>query len=108
MTGGIFAMTLGRMAEMDVNNYRESSFTDVKAGARYMGYVEWVVKQRVVKGATAGTPAPDGVVTRGQMADMTANYTKAIGCNPPETHKQSTFADAAATSTWAADSVKTV
>ena len=106
MTRGMFVTALGRMAGVDVSSYKESSFTDVKADAYYMGYVEWAVKQGIVKGTTANTFAPDGVVTREQMADMMANYAKAIGYNLPKAHEQNTFADAAAISTWAADSVK--
>ena len=106
MTRGMFVTALGRLAGVDVSSYKESSFTDVKADACYMGYVEWAVKQGIVKGTTANTFAPDSAVSREQMADMMANYAKAIGYSLPKAHEQNTFADAAAISTWAADSVK--
>ena len=106
MTRGMFVTALGRLAGVDVSSYKESSFTDVKADAYYMGYVEWAVKCGIVKGTTANTFGPDGIVTREQMADMMANYAKAIGYSLPKAHEQNTFADAATISTWAADSVK--
>ena len=106
MTRGMFVTALGRLAGADVSSYKESSFTDVKADAYYMGYVEWAVQQGIIKGATANTFGPDGIVTREQMADMMAKYAKAIGYSLPKAHEQNTFADAATISTWAADSVK--
>ena len=106
MTRGMFVTALGRLAGADVSGYKQSSFTDVKADAYYMGYVEWAAKNGIVKGTTATTFAPDDAVTREQMAVIMANYAKAIGFELPKAHAQNTFADAANISSWAADSVK--
>lgn len=106
MTRGMFVTALGRLAGADVSGYKQSSFTDVKADAYYMGYVEWAAKNGIVKGTTATTFAPDNAVTREQMAVIMANYAKAIGFELPKAHAQNTFADAANISSWAADSVK--
>ena len=106
MTRGMFVTALGRLAGVDVSSFKQSSFTDVKADAYYMGYVEWAVKNGIVKGTTATTFAPDSAITREQMADMMVNYAKATGLNLPKAHAQNTFADAASISSWAADSVK--
>ncbi|MCQ5128893.1 S-layer homology domain-containing protein [Butyricicoccus faecihominis] len=108
MTRGMFVTALGRLAGADVSGYKQSSFTDVKADAYYMGYVEWAAKNGIVKGTTATTFAPDNAVTREQMAVIMANYAKAIGFELPRAHAQNTFADAANISSWAADSVKTM
>ena len=106
MTRGMFVTALGRLAGADVSGCTQSSFTDVKADAYYMGYVEWAAKNGIVKGTTATTFAPDNAVTREQMAVIMANYAKAIGFELPKAHAQNTFADAANISSWAADSVK--
>ncbi|WP_207302900.1 S-layer homology domain-containing protein [Bacilliculturomica massiliensis] len=106
MTRGMFVTALGRLAGADVSGYKQSSFTDVKADAYYMSYVEWAAKNGIVKGTTSATFAPDNAVTREQMAVMVANYAKAIGFELPKAHAQNTFVDAATISPWAADSVK--
>ncbi len=108
MTRGMFVTALGRLAGADVSGYKQSSFTDVKADAYYMGYVEWAAKNGILQGTTAATFAPDNAVTREQMAVIMANYAKAIGFSLPKAHAQNTFADAANISPWAADSVKSM
>ena len=108
MTRGMFVTALGRLAGADVSGYKQSSFTDVKADAYYMGYVEWAAKNGILQGTTATTFAPDNAVTREQMAVIMANYAKAIGFSLPKAHAQNTFADAANISPWAADSVKSM
>ena len=108
MTRGMFVTALGRLAGADVSGYKQSSFTDVKADAYYMGYVEWAAKNGILQGTTATTFAPDNAVTREQMAVIMANYAKAIGFSLPKAHAQNTFADAANISPWATDSVKSM
>ncbi len=108
MTRGMLVTALGRLAGADVSGYKQSSFTDVKADAYYMGYVEWAANNGIMKGITAATFGPDNAVTREQMAVIMANYAKATGFSLPKAHAQNTFADAADISSWAADSVKTM
>lgn len=106
MTRGMLVTALGRLAGADVSGYKKSSFTDVKADAYYMGYVEWAANNGIMKGITAATFGPDNAVTREQMAVTMADYAKATGFSLPKAHAQNTFADAADISSWAADSVK--
>lgn len=108
MTRGMFVTALGRLANADVSSYKQSSFTDVKADAYYMGYVEWATKNNIVNGIGGGKFAPDQAISREQTAVIIANYAKVIGFNLPKVHAANTFADGATISSWATDAVKTV
>ncbi len=108
MTRGMFVTALGRLADVDISTYKQSSFTDVKADAYYMGYIEWGVKNNILVGVGGGKFDPDGLVTREQMAVIMDRYATAIGFKLPEVHTQNVFADNAKIGAWAAPSVKCV
>jgi hypothetical protein len=107
MTRGMFVTALGRLADADISTYKQSSFTDVKADAYYMGYIEWSVKNNILVG-NGGKFNPDGLVTREQMAVIMDRYATAIGFKLPEVHVQNTFADNTKIGAWAAPSVKRI
>ena len=90
------------------DNTKQSSFTDVKSDAYYMGYIEWGVKNNIFVGIGGGKFDPDGLVTREQMAVIMDRYATAIGFKLPEVHAQNTFADNAKIGAWAAPSVKRI
>ena len=108
MTRGMFVTALGRLANADISAYKQSSFTDVKADAYYMGYIEWGVKNNILVGIGGGKFNPDGLVTREQMAVIMDRYATAIGFKLPEVHTQNVFADNAKIGAWAAPSVKSI
>ncbi|MEA4986546.1 MAG: S-layer homology domain-containing protein, partial [Anaerovorax sp.] len=106
MTRGMFVTALGRLAEIDPAKYTKSSFTDVKADAYYMPYVEWASKNGIVNGIGDGKFAPEQSITREQMAVIMANYAKAIGFELSKVHAENIFADSAKISSYAKDAVK--
>jgi hypothetical protein len=108
MTRGMFVTALGRLASADISAYKQSSFTDVKADAYYMGYIEWGVKNNILVGIGGSKFDPDGLVTREQMAVIMDRYATAIGFKLPEVHAQNVFADNAKIGAWAAPSVKRI
>ncbi len=108
MTRGMFVTALGRLANADISAYKQSSFTDVKADAYYMGYIEWGVKNNILVGIGGGRFNPDGLVTREQMAVIMDRYATAIGFKLPEVHTQNVFADNSKIGSWAAPSVKRI
>ncbi|MHC1693988.1 MAG: S-layer homology domain-containing protein [Eubacteriales bacterium] len=108
MTRGMFVKDIGRLANADISDYRQSSFTDVKADSYYMGYIEWGVKNNILVGIGGGKFDPDGFVTREQMAVIMDRYAAAIGFKLPEVHTQNVFADNAKIGAWAAPSVKRI
>ena len=107
MTRGMFVTALGRLANADISAYKQSSFTDVKADAYYMGYIEWGVKNNILAGI-GGKFDPDALVTREQMAAIMDRYATAIGFKLPEVHTQNVFADNTTIGAWAAPSVKRI
>ena len=106
MTRGMFVTALGRLANADVSAYKQSSFTDVKNDAYYMGYIEWASKNGIVSGVGNNRFAPDQSITREQMAVIMQNYAKVIGFTLPKVHAENTFSDSAKISAYAKDDVK--
>lgn len=106
MTRGMFVTALGRLANADVSGYKQSSFTDVKSDAYYMGYIEWASNNSIVNGTGNGTFAPDQSITREQMAVIMSNYAKTIGFTLPKVQAENTFADNAKISAYAKEAVK--
>jgi uncharacterized repeat protein (TIGR02543 family) len=106
MTRGMFVTVLGRMAKADVISYKESSFTDVKSDAYYMGYIEWASKNGIVNGIGNKEFAPDKSITREQMAAIMQNYAKYKGLTLAKVNKEKTFADSKKISTYAGEAVK--
>lgn len=106
ITRGAFVTALGRMANVDVTNYRFSSFTDVEADAYYAPYVNWAVSKNIIKDIENNQFAPDKTMTREEMALAMSNYAKATGFTLPKTRCQIIFADAYFISPNAATAVK--
>lgn len=106
MTRGMFITVLGRLAEVDVSSYKQSSFTDVKNDAYYMGYIEWADKNGIDNGSGNGRFAPDQPITREQIAVIMQNCANANRFTLPKLHAENTFADSEKISTYAKDAVK--
>lgn len=105
MTRGMFVTVLGRLANVDVDSYTESTFKDVKSDAYYMGYIEWASKNKIVKGIGNGNFAPDQPITREQVAVIISNYAKTMDLKLTQTHGENTFADSSIISAYAKDAV---
>lgn len=106
MTRGMFVTVIGRLANADVNSYKESSFADVNKDIYYMGYIEWASKNGIVNGIGDNKFDPDRPITREQMAVIIQNYAKAMGFTIPEVHAANSFADDMNISSYAKDAVK--
>ena len=106
MTREMFVTVLGRLANVNVESYNESSFADVKSHAYYMGYIEWASKNNIVKGIGNGNFAPDQSITREQMAVIIMNYAKTMDLKLTQVHEENTFDDSAKISDYAKDAVK--
>lgn len=106
MTRGMFVTVLGRMAKADVSGYKESSFTDVKEDAYYMGYIEWARESGIIKGTGDGKFAPDQSISREQMAVILVNYAKTHGFKLPKVNEEKAFADSDKISAYAKEAVQ--
>ena len=94
------------MAKANTADFTEGKFEDVQQSAYYAPYVDWAVKNGIVKGMSEKTFAPNSAVTREQMAVMIYAYLKANNKVLPEKNTEVNFADASKISGYAADAVK--
>jgi len=107
ITRGALVAALGRLADVNVSGYQKSSFSDVKQGAYYLGYIEWANQSNILKGSN-GKFSPEEGVTREQLAVILQNYAKATGFTLPKVQVENTFADSGKISSSARDAVKQV
>ena len=107
MTRGMFVTALGRMADVSVNDYPESGFSDVAYGAYYAPYVAWAAENHIVNGIGNGTFAPDTVIDREQMCTIFVRYLQEYLDYDTSAYEGAAadFADADEISSWAAESV---
>ena len=107
MTRGMFVTALGRLEDINLDNYKiGGKFTDVKADAYYAPYVNWAAEKGIINSITTTAFSPDGNITREQMAVIMINYANQLGYDLPVTQEAVTFADNKQISSWAAAEVK--
>ena len=83
-----------------------TAFPDVPSGAWYAGAAAWAAKTGVVTGYADGRFGPDDPVTREQIAAMLRRCAAGLGCDVSKRAPLTGFADAAAVSPWAQESVQ--
>ncbi|MBR6915381.1 MAG: S-layer homology domain-containing protein [Clostridia bacterium] len=83
-----------------------SGFVDVPAGAWYADAVAWAKETGVVNGMTETTFAPNGFITREQLATMLFRFSSSAPVSVPERADLSPFADDEKTSAWAKESLE--
>ncbi|MCM1440515.1 MAG: S-layer homology domain-containing protein, partial [Roseburia sp.] len=102
------AVTRGTLATMlfRLSNGKEgytNDFTDVADNSWYKDAVAWAAKAGVVTGFGDGTFGGDQTITREQLALMLYRYAGLLGMDTTKTTDLTTFTDAAAVDSWAAD-----
>ena len=112
MTRGMFVTVLGRMANVNVEEFQNtySVFQDVPEGAYYAPYVNWAVRYGIAKGNGDYTFAPDEPVSREQMATFLVRYASIYNYQMVSVSDNiaDSFSDADTISEFAADSVETM
>ena len=106
ITRGQFVSVLGRMLNVNVNDYKDQNFKDVKSGMYYSPYIACANKVGIVSGIGQGNFAPDKELTREEMAVMMTKFLKLSGKNLKAKGKADGFKDDAKIQGWAKDSVK--
>lgn len=106
ITRGQFVSVLGRMLNVNVNDYKDQNFKDVKSGMYYSPYIAWANKVGIVSGVGQEKFAPDKELTREEMAVMMTKFLKVSGKNLNAKGKTNAFKDDAKIQGWAKDSVK--
>lgn len=76
-------------------------FSDVAAGSYYEAPITWAAANAIVSGYTDGTFAPDGTITREQLAAILYRYAKYCGYDVTAAAALDAFADAGAVSEYA-------
>ena len=74
MSRGMVVTVLGRMAEVDGDDYNVSSFPDVLPSAWYGPYVQWGYKNEIITGYGTGYFKPNDAMTRQDLCVVLARY----------------------------------
>ncbi|MCL2336517.1 MAG: S-layer homology domain-containing protein [Firmicutes bacterium] len=100
VTRGMFVTVLWRQAGSPSGN-GGGQFTDVEQGAYYAEAVKWAAANGIVKGISNTKFAPNGLVTREQMAAILYRYEQFSGQTPSGAGATKTFADQSKISDYA-------
>ncbi len=84
----------------------ENPFTDVVEGEYYANAVIWGYENGVVNGKSADTFAPNGDITRQELATMLMRYAKLTGADVDAAADLAAYADAGEIADWAMDAMK--
>ncbi len=83
----------------------ENPFTDVPAGQWYTENVTWAAENGVVSGVGNGRFAPNGNITREQMASILFRYAKLTGLDTSKRGELAGFPDEGQVSSWAREAL---
>ena len=84
----------------------KGGFTDVADGAWYASAVAWAAEHGIVSGVSDSAFAPNGAITREQLAVMLYRYAQYKGYDVSKTADLSGYADQGSISDWAAQAVQ--
>ena len=84
----------------------KGGFTDVADGAWYASAVAWAAEHGIVSGVSGSAFAPNGAITREQLAVMLYRYAQYKGYDVSKTADLSGYADQGSISDWAAQAVQ--
>ena len=93
MTRGMLATALGKLAGVNVEDYKTNSFSDVKNDSSYRPYIEWAYSKGIIYDTGDGKFAPDKSITREEMAVIFERYAKVTGYEIPVTRKAGSYED---------------
>ncbi len=103
MTRGMYVTVLGRLWKVDTDRFGTSRFDDVKSGDWCAPYIDWAVQSGIVDGFGNELFQPNQMITREQMALITARFIKYAELDLKPVNGAEVPADRFAVSDWAAD-----
>lgn len=104
---GMFVTVLGRLADVDVSQYKKSYFYDVKTTDYFSPYVQWAASYEVAAGTGDYLYAPGQKIQRQQIAAMLYRFAKATGNDVTRTDGILTqFPDASSVSSYAKEAME--
>ncbi len=83
-----------------------NTFSDVQSGLWYTDAIDWAAGAKIVDGMGGGIFAPDGSITREQMAVILYRYAKAMNLTQTGKADLSAYTDAADVSDWAVEAMQ--
>ena len=93
MTRGMVVTVLGRLAGIDIADYKGASFDDVSENVYYAPYVKWTAGLGIVNGVGDNKFAPNANISRQDLAVILCRYAEIIGATLPATEPIVTFTD---------------
>ncbi|BBI33850.1 InlB B-repeat-containing protein [Cohnella abietis] len=103
MSRAMFVTVLGRIAKVDVSQYKTSAFTDVQTGAWYAPYVQWATESGIASGTGSNRFSPDAAISREQMAMLIFKYFESNSIPYQTTSLTTKPKDVSDISPWAVD-----
>ena len=105
VTVGMFVTMLGRLHGVDVTEYTEISFVDVKAGDYFAPYVEWAAANGISNGKGNGVFGVHDEISFERAVTLLARYAHFIGMDITAAASLKQYADSDEVSDWAADAM---
>lgn len=108
LTRAMFVTILGRLHQVDPDDYRQSTaFVDAPKDSWYGPYVNWASQHDIVSGYGTWTFGSDDPITREQMASILARYLEFLDVELPDGEDTvSSFRDSGKVSNWARQGVE--
>lgn len=106
ITRGQFVTVLGRILNINVDDFKANKFKDVDSSQYYAAYVSWAESVGITKGRGNGNFDPNKEITREEMAVMMEKFLNVAGKNLGEVENTKKFKDEGKIQSWAQDSVK--
>jgi predicted amidohydrolase YtcJ len=108
MTRGMLVTVLGRLYGADLSGFSASPFSDVPAGQYYAPYVEWAKENGIVNGVGDDLFAPNGEISRQDLATIITRYSEFAGKSFAVTMQFTTFADEGDIAAYAKNAIQTL
>lgn len=106
MNRGMLITALGRLAGINVLDFKSKSFNDVDMSSYYGPYAEWSLISNITRGTGNDNFSPDNLVTREELAVILVNFAKAMGYELASGEGAQSFEDGSFISTWAKEAVE--
>ena len=105
MTRGMIVTVLGRLTEINTDYYKGVSFSDVDPEEYYAPYIKWAAERGIVKGMGENEFAPNGEISRQDLAVILHRYAKIMRVRLPSDADKIVFLDEEEISDYAVEAV---
>ena len=106
ITRGMIVTVLGRLSEIDADEFEGTSFTDVDSEMYYAPYIKWAAEEGLIKGIGENKFAPDEDISRQDLAVILFRYASYIEIELPSTETASDFDDVDSIWDYAIEAIK--